>query len=376
MKKAPEIRFNGFTDDWELREIGELIAEYKETVGSDCKLPVLTSSKTAGVILQEEHFGRKQNHDITGYNVLPRNYCTYRNRSDGVDFTFNINKCCDKGIISKFYPVFTSSNSDINFISLVLNNSNAVVHEIAYTATGTGQKVLSFLDLQKMKIKVPLLKEQEKISRLFSMLDDLVCLQQRKHDKLKQFKEAMLGRMFPENGAEAPEIRFAGFTDKWEQRTIGEITSTAPFKPYLKEISGNGAYEVIQQGENPVIGYADGKPFTDYEKVTLFGDHTLSIYKARSPFFVASDGVKILYSDGMDGDFYYYLLERYKPDSEGYKRHFSILKECNCRYPVSVDEQKAVSSYFRSLDSVISIHQRKLDKLNQFKQSMIDKILI
>ena len=84
--EIPSIRFRGFDNDWEQRKLSELIIEYKKTVGSDCTLPILTSSKTEGVILQEDHFGRKQNHDITGYNILPRNYCTYRNRSDGVDF--------------------------------------------------------------------------------------------------------------------------------------------------------------------------------------------------------------------------------------------------------------------------------------------------
>ena len=176
----PKIRFKGYEDAWEQRKLGEMIKEYKETVDSDCILPVLTSSKTEGVILQEEHFGRKQQHDITGYNILPRNYCTYRNRSDGVDFTFNINKCCDKGIISKFYPVFSGNNSDVFFISLLLNNSDEIVQEIAYTCTGTGQKVLSFLDLQKMKIKVPNFEEQKKIAAYFSHLDHLITLHQHK----------------------------------------------------------------------------------------------------------------------------------------------------------------------------------------------------
>ena len=177
--KKPEIRFAGFTDDWEQRKLGEIITEYKETVDSDCTLPILTSSKTEGVILQEEHFGRKQQHDITGYNILPRNYCTYRNRSDGVDFTFNINICCDKGIISKFYPVFSGKNSDVFFLSLVLNNSEEVVHEIAYTCTGTGQKVLSFLDLQKMKVRVPNFDEQKEIAAYFESLDHLITLHRR-----------------------------------------------------------------------------------------------------------------------------------------------------------------------------------------------------
>lgn len=166
------------TNTWEQRKVGEVIIEYKETVDADCDLPVLTSSKTEGVILQEEHFGRKQNHDITGYSILPRDYCTYRNRSDGVDFTFNINKCCDKGIISKFYPVFYGKDSDIFFISLVLNNSGEVIHEIGYTCTGTGQKVLSFLDLQKMNIRVPAYEEQKKIAAYFSNIDHLITLHQ------------------------------------------------------------------------------------------------------------------------------------------------------------------------------------------------------
>ena len=195
-EKVPKFRFFGFTGDWEQRKLLDLIIEYKETVDSDCNLPILTSSKTEGVVLQEDHFGRVQNHDITGYNILPRNYCTYRNRSDGVDFTFNINRCCDKGIISKFYPVFYGNNSDIFFISMVLNYCDEVVHEIAYTCTGTGQKVLSFLDLQKMNIRVASYDEQKKISQYFEQLDHLITLHQRKLEKLKIIKKSFLEKMF------------------------------------------------------------------------------------------------------------------------------------------------------------------------------------
>ena len=192
----PEIRFKGFTDVWEQRKLANLINEYKETVTSDCTLPVLTSSKVDGVVLQEEHFGRKQNHDITGYNILPYGYCTYRNRSDGIDFTFNINKCCKMGIISKFYPVFYGNKNNINLISIILNNSKEVAREIGYTCSGTGQKVLSFLDLQKMNIIIPNRSEQDKISDLFDNLDNLITLHQRKLEKLKNIKKSMLEKMF------------------------------------------------------------------------------------------------------------------------------------------------------------------------------------
>lgn len=193
---VPEIRFVGFTDDWEQRKLSELIEEYKETVESNCELPVLTSSKTEGVLLQEEHFGRKQNHDVNGYNVLPRNYCTYRNRSDGIDFTFNINKCCDRGIISKFYPVFCGKDNDTFFISLVLNNSDDVVREIGYTCTGTGQKVLAFSDLLRMYLSVPTHEEQKKIAAYFDRIDTLITLHQRELERLKNIKKSCLEKMF------------------------------------------------------------------------------------------------------------------------------------------------------------------------------------
>lgn len=136
------------------------------------------------------------------------------------------------------------------------------------------------------------------------------------------------------------------------------MTSVATFKPYLKEIDEDGEYEVIQQGDKPLAGYANGNPFGDYEKVTLFGDHTLSLYKAKAPFFVASDGVKILFSKDMNGYFYYCLLENYKPQSEGYKRHFSILKECECSYPTNIIEQRKIGEYFSNLDNLITLQQR------------------
>ncbi len=171
-----------------------------------------------------------------------------------------------------------------------------------------------------------------------------------------------------------PKIRFPGFADAWERRKISDLTSVAQFKPYLKEANDNGDYEVIQQGDKPVLGFSDGCPFMEYEKVTLFGDHTLSLYKPKAPFFLATDGLKILYSNEMDGQFYYYLLEKYKPESEGYKRHFSILKESECSYPSNKEEQYKIGSFFLSLDNLITLYQCKCEKIKKFKKYMHQKM--
>ena len=170
-----------------------------------------------------------------------------------------------------------------------------------------------------------------------------------------------------------PKIRFPGFTDAWEQRKLGQIIEVKPFKPYIAEANNTGKYPVIQQGDKPLLGYSDkNEPFRDYKSVTLFGDHTLSLFKPLEPFFVATDGIKIL-SSAMYGLFFYYLLDRYKPHSEGYKRHFSILKEQDC-WITSQNEQEKIGNFFFGIDQAITLHQRKLESMKLLKKSLLQKM--
>lgn len=176
---------------------------------------------------------------------------------------------------------------------------------------------------------------------------------------------------------EYPEIRFKCFTNAWLRTKIGKITTTEAYKPYIAQAFKVGKYKVIQQGETPIAGYADGNPFEDYKTVTLFGDHTLSLYKPQAPFFIASDGVKILQpSIKMNNLFYYYLLIKNKPKSEGYKRHFSILKNKTVLYTKQIVEQKEISKYFNSLDLLIAIQQNKLNKLKTLKKFLLQNMFI
>ena len=398
--KKPQIRFAGFTDDWEQRKLSELIIEYKETVGSDCTLPILTSSKTEGVILQEEHFGRKQNHDITGYNILPRNYCTYRNRSDGVDFTFNINRCCDKGIISKFYPVFCGNNSDIFFISLVLNNSDEVIREIGYTCTGTGQKVLSFLDLQKMKIRVPKYEEQKKIASYIETIGHLITLHQRKLDKLKSVKKSMLEKMIPQNGEVKPEIRFTGFTDDWEQRKLGEL-SERTFGGGTPNTSNNeywnGDIPWFQSSDIPdgnLFGVAP-KKFISQEGLSksaaqLIPENSIAIITRVGVGKLAF--VPFPYTTSQD----FLSLSKLKtePFFTVYACYKKLQSELNAVQGTSIKgitkdellakqimvpnyaEQYQIGAFFTNLDNLITLHQRKLEKLQNIKKAMLEKMFV
>lgn len=171
-----------------------------------------------------------------------------------------------------------------------------------------------------------------------------------------------------------PELRFKGFTDDWEERKFKDVLKTHSFRLYLADISENGEYEVIQQGDKPIVGYSDGKPFTNYKDITLFGDHTVSLYKPKRPFFVATDGVKILSADNFEGDYLYTTLERYKPKPQGYKRHFTILKNQDVWFTGNMEEQQKIGSFFKQLDDTIALHQRKLDLLKEQKKGYLQKM--
>ncbi len=361
------------SDDWEQRKLGEIITEYKETVDSDCTLPILTSSKTEGVILQEEHFGRKQQHDITGYNILPRNYCTYRNRSDGVDFTFNINKCCDKGIISKFYPVFSGKNSDVFFLSLVLNNSDEVVREIAYTCTGTGQKVLSFLDLQKMKVRVPRFDEQKEIATYFDSLDQLITLHHRKYINGK--KEELLA---------------------WEQRKLGDIYGlignafVGTATPYYAE-QGHFYLESnnVKDGQ---INHNSEVFINDefYEKQKDKWLHTGDMVMVQSGHVGHAAVIPeeldntaahalIMFRNPKEEIEPYFLNYEYQTDKAKKKienittgntiKH--ILSSDMQEFVVDVpkyEEQKVIAGYFSNIDNLITLHQHKQNNLKNTRK--------
>ena len=353
-EKFPEIRFKGFTEAWEQRKLGDIITEYKETVDSDCTLPILTSSKTEGVILQEEHFGRKQQHDITGYNILPRNYCTYRNRSDGVDFTFNINKCCDKGIISKFYPVFSGKNSDVFFLSLVLNNSEEVVREIAYTCTGTGQKVLSFLDLQKMKVRVPNFDEQKEIAAYFESLDHLITLHQRKYfiiyNKLITWEQRKLGEVLKERTERAKgdeELLSVTIANGVIRQIDSEKRNTA------SEDRSN--YKIVKKGDVP---YNSMRMWQGAVGNSKYNGIVSPAYTILTPTSEAN------------GKFFMELFKK-KSTLQIFQRWSQGLTSdtWNLKYPIlssiqfaipSVEEQEKIAEYFSSLDHLITLHRRAL----------------
>ena len=162
---------------WEQRKLGDLISVYIAHAGPEEDVTVLTSSRD-GIQKQEDHFGRLQQHDTSDWNLIPYGYCTYRNRSDDGLFTFNVNKVADRGIVSKFYPVFETPECDADFLVAYLNSSQEIRKKLFVLAVGTSQVVLSYGALKELSLLLPQNREQSAIANVLNHIDNLITLHQ------------------------------------------------------------------------------------------------------------------------------------------------------------------------------------------------------
>lgn len=162
---------------WEQRKLGDLISVYIAHAGPGEDVTVLTSSRD-GIQKQEDHFGRLQQHDTSDWNLIPYGYCTYRNRSDDGLFTFNVNKVADRGIVSKFYPVFETPECDADFLVAYLNSSQEIRKKLFVLAVGTSQVVLSYGALKELSLLLPQNREQSAIANVLNHIDNLITLHQ------------------------------------------------------------------------------------------------------------------------------------------------------------------------------------------------------
>lgn len=282
----------------------------------------------------------------------------------------------ENGVCSTEIWVIKSRNVNNLFLYFIIG-SDRFITVADESAFGTKMPRAEWKTVIKSRFPIPANQsEQARIAKILMKWDEAIELYEQLIEKYKQRKAIFLQKMFPSKGKDVPEWRFKGFTTPWEQRKLGDLLQTISFKAYLKEPEQDGKYEIIQQGNEPIIGYANGLPCDDYQNTVIFGDHTLSLYKPQSPFFVATDGVRIIKGvEDMDGYFLLELLERNKPQSEGYKRYFSILADRDAYFTPDHDEQTQIGAYFGRLDNLITLHQRKLDSLKKQRKALQQYLL-
>ena len=368
---VPNLRFEGFTEPWEQCEFGKIATRASE-ISAKRELPRLEYEDIIPDIgiLNKDLYSKNCNKvgiEFHRGNILYGKLRPYL--KNWLLATFD-------GLAVGDFWVLQPKNTDSNFLYRLIQSQEFNV--IANQSVGTKMPRADWKLVSQADFMIPTSKvEQHKIGVFFSHLDSLISLYQRKHERLKHLKQAMLQKMFPKPGEPVPELRFKGFTEPWEERKLGEMLQTLPFKPFLKEPEQGGKYEIIQQGNNPVIGYANGIPCCDYKDTVIFGDHTLSLYKPERPFFVATDGVRIVKGkQNINGFFLLALLERYKPQNEGYKRYYGILSDTECLIINDAVEQQQIGVFFRRLDTLINLHQRNHERLKHLKQAMLQKMFV
>ena len=391
VKKVPEIRFAGFAEPWEQRKLLDCIQKITDFRGRTPKKLGMDWSDSGYLALsalnvkdgyidfsQDVHYGNQALYDkwMVG-NELHEGQVLFTTEAP----MGNVAQVPDnkRYILSQRTIAFDVRENVIteNFLAAVLK-SPAVFETLTALSSGGTAKGVSQRSLTAVDITLPRdLDEQSQLATVFSKINNLLTLYQRMLDRLVILKQAMLKKMFPQNGSNVPEVRFAGFTGPWEQRKLGDILRTLSFKLYLKAPEQDGKFEIIQQGNDPIIGFANGEPCDDFKNTVIFGDHTLSLFKPKRPFFVATDGVRILQGiNGMDGNYLLSLLERNRPKSEGYKRYYSILADREIFFTDNSDEQTQIGSYFRQLDNIITLHQRKHESLKHVKAALLQKMFV
>ncbi|MFR3500408.1 MAG: restriction endonuclease subunit S [Streptococcus thermophilus] len=384
-KKSPQLRFEGFTDDWEERKLGEITTSYSggtPSAGNSSyykgDIPFIrsgeiNSSKTE-LFLTEEGFNNSSAKLVEVGDIL---YALYGATSGEVGIS-QINGAINQAILA-IKPI---EGYESQFIMQWLKLQKQKI--IGKYLQG-GQGNLSGTIVKDLFLRIPDSKEQKKIGQFFKQLDDTIALHQRKLDLLKEQKKGYLQKMFPKNGAKVPELRFAGFADDWEERKLGEIFNyEQPTKYIVKSTEYDDTFNtpVLTAGKSFLLGYTDEitgiKNATVDNPVVIFDDFTTGSHYVDFPFKIKSSAMKLLSLNDNSDNFYFMFntLKNIKYVPQSHERHWiSKFSEFEI-YKPSQEEQQKIGSFFKQLDDTIALHQRKLDLLKEQKKGFLQKMFV
>ena len=414
----PAIRFKGFSDAWEQRKLPEFVSFFNgltytpDDVEETGTLVLRSSNVKNGEIVDADNV-YVNDKVATSENVQKGDIIiVVRNGSRAlIGKHAQIKASMPNTVIGAFMSGMRSEHS--SFVNALLDTS-AFENEIAKNMGATINQITGYM-FSKIEFMIPSGEEQQKIGEYFQSLDHLITLHQRKYEKLTNVKKSMLEKMFPQNGSNSPEIRFKGFTDAWEQRKLGDvlvslqnntlsradlsnesgvaknvhygdvlikfgevldvskeqlpmITDESVMSKYKASFLHNGDVIVADTAEDTTVGKCSEIAGLN-DEVVLSGLHTIP-YRPVEKF-----------ASGYLG--YYLNSSAYHnqliPLMQGIKVTAiskSALQDTGIVYPKSENEQAQIGKYFQSLDHLITLHQRKLEKLQNIKKSMLEKMFV
>ena len=395
---TPKIRFKGFTDDWEQRKLGDVCSRVQGNDGR-MELPTLTISAGNGWMRQEDRFsGNIAGKEQKNYTLLRKGELSYNHGNSklakyGTVFSL---QTYEEALVPRVYHSFKVKEGNCDFVEYYFATKlpdRELSKLISSGARMDGLLNIGYDEFMGIQMKFPSTLEQRKISLYFRKLDHLITLHQRKCDETKQLKKFMLQKMFPKNGEKNPKIRFEGFTDDWEQRKLGDVFKEYSEKhheelPALTIVQGGGT--IFREESDRSLQY-DKSNLSGYKMVKKddFIVHLRSfeggLEKANSDGII-SPAYHTMHGDNVDSRFYYPYFRSYDFINRKLVAHVygirdgrSIdidgMKSIEIPY-TSYEEQKTIGDYLDSLDHLITLHQRKCEKLKELKKYMLHNTFV
>ena len=407
--RTPRVRFAGFTDPWEQRKLGDIATKVMKKNSDLAVRETFTNSAERGVVSQLDYF----DHDITNddnignYIVVEPDDFVYNPR---ISVTapvgpINRNRLLRTGVMSPLYTVFRiDATVDHGYLEHYFKTSlwHAFMNLEGNTGARSDRFSISDSTFFEMPISCPRKAEQSAIADFLESFDNLITLHQRELDKLKAAKQSMLERMFPRDGADVPELRFAGFNDPWEQRKLGDVCTFEKGRGYSKaDIEEEGVplvlygrlytkYESLITSVDTFATPREGSLYSRGDEVVVPAsgetaeDIAVASHIGRSGMLLGGDLNVVTPSSGLDPTFLAMGITYGSPHGQLAKRaqgksvvhiHNEDIADVEFSYP-GVPEQREITSMMLCLDNLITLHQRESDKLKAVKQSFLQNMFV
>ena len=410
-RRVPRIRFKGFEEDWEqrkLKDIGTLkngMNFSKEAMGIG--FPFVNLQDVFGnTIIDISRLGRAMASpsQLKKYSLLEGDVLFVRSsvKLEGIGeaalVPINLEATTFSGFLIRFRDDYGIDKDFKKFMFKIEKIRNQLISQ----ATDSANKNISQQVIANLDIAVSQKAEQRKVGLFFSTLDSLLSLHQRKLEKLKILKKAMLEKMFPKNGEKVPEIRFSGFADDWEQRKLGEIAEKVSEKnfgmQYSLTLTNSAEFGVIAQRDffdhdiakaSSLNGYyvVHNEDFVYNPRISVsapvgpINRNKLGETGVMSPLYTVfrPHDINATYLEYFFKSGYWHKFMNFNGDSGARADRFSIKDQVFFEMPIPFPnpiEQRKIGNYLKRLDSLLSLHQRKLEKLRQIKKSMLERMFV
>ena len=400
-KTKPDIRFKGFTDDWEQRKLSEVLISLQNNTLSRVNL----MSETG--VAKNVHYGdvlikfgdildvsKEKLPMISDESILKKYKASFLQNGDVIVADTaedsSVGKCSeiiglnDEIVLSGLHtiPYRPVEKFASGYLGYYLNSS-AYHNQLIPLMQGIKVMSISKSAMQNTYIIYPKLEEEQaKIGQYFSQLDNLITLHQRECNQLKELKKTMLKKMFPRDGSNIPEVRFAGFTDDWEQRKLRDeaIEILAGGDINKEKTVENGKYPIYANAltNDGIVGYYDDYYRVTAPAVTVTGRGEVGYAKARMTHFTPVVRLLAVCSNH-DCYFLENAINNHKVvvESTGVPQlTVPQLSSYNIFFPANGKEEVRIGKYFHTLDNLITLHQRELEILKNLKKTCLKRMFI